>query len=73
MKLGTVTKSEGRNKITSKKIDDGIMSANWDVIVIFPISGQLGAIRKPDSECIVCKIYIFIKGNFLSDKKLKQS
>ena len=35
------------------------MSENCDAIVIFPIFGQFGAIRKPDSRRIVCKIYIF--------------
>ena len=44
----------------SKKYDDDIMSTNCNVIVIFPIYGQFGAIRKPDSERKVCKIYIFI-------------
>ena len=36
------------------------MPANCDVIFIFPIYGQLGAIRKPDSGRIVCKTYIFL-------------
>ena len=45
MKLGPVTKLE-RNKRTSKKFDDYIISANYDVIVIFTICGQFGAIRK---------------------------
>ena len=36
------------------------MSANCDVIVIFPIYGEFGAIRKPDSGRIICKTYIFI-------------
>ena len=39
MKLGPVTKLDKRNKITSKKFDDGVMLANCDVIVIFPIYG----------------------------------
>ena len=34
-------------------------------IVIFPIYGQFVAIRKPDSGCIVCKIYVFINDNLL--------
>ena len=42
------------------------MSENWDVIVIFPIYGQFGAIRKLDSWRIVCKTYVFIKNNLLS-------
>ena len=53
MKLGPVIKLDKRNKITSKKIDDDVMSENCDVIVIFPIYGQFGAIRKPDSVRIV--------------------
>ena len=65
MKLGPVTKLDKRNKTTSKKFDDDIMSANCDVIVISPINGQFGAIRKPDFGRIVCKTYIFINSNFL--------
>ena len=34
---------------------------------------QFGEIRKPDSERIVCKTYIFINSNFLSDKNGKQN
>ena len=49
MKPGPVTKRDKRNKATSKKIDHHVMSANCDVIFIFPIYGQFGAIRKPDS------------------------
>ena len=49
------------------------MSGNCDVIVIFRISGQFGAIRKPDSRLVVCKTYIFINNNLLSYKKWKQN
>ena len=49
------------------------MSANCDIIVIFPISGQFGAIRKPDSGRMVCKTYIFINSNLLSYKNWKQN
>ena len=31
------------------------MSANCDVVVFFPIFGQFGAIRKPDSGRLVSK------------------
>ena len=48
------------------------MSANCDVIVIFPIYGQFGAIRKPVSECIVYKTYIFTNSN-LFNKNWKQN
>ena len=69
MKLEPVTKLDKRNTATSKKkINDDVISANCDVIVIFPISGQFGAIRKPESERIVCRTYIFIKSNLLSYK-----
>ena len=68
MKLGSVTKLDKRNKTTSKKFDDDVMPANFDVIVIFPIYSQFGAIRKPDFGCIVCKTYILIKSDLLSYK-----
>ena len=68
MKLGPVTKLDKINKITSKKFDDDVMSENCDVIVIFPIYGQFGTIRKPYSGCIVCKTYIIINSNLLSYK-----
>ena len=68
MKLGPVTKLDKRNKATSKKIDNDVMLANCEFIVIFPIYGQFEAIRKLDSGRIVCKIYIFINSNFLSYK-----
>ena len=41
MKLGPVTKIYKRNKRTSKKVDDDVISANCDVIVIFPTYGHL--------------------------------
>ena len=68
MKTGPVTKLDKRNKTTSKKFDDEVISENCGVIAIFPIYGQFGAIRKPDAGCIVCKTYIFIKSDLLSYK-----
>ena len=53
MKLGAITKLDKRNTATSKKIDDGVLSANCNVIVIFPIYGQFGVIRKPDTGRMV--------------------
>ena len=44
MKLEPVTKPDKINKTTAKKDDDFLLS-NCDVIVIFPICGQFGAIR----------------------------
>ena len=49
------------------------MSENCDVIVIFLIYGQFGAIRKLDSGRIVCKTYVLIKSNLLSYKNWKQN
>ena len=68
MKLGPVTKLDKRNKTPWKKLGDGVMSKNCDVIAIFPIYGQFGAIWKPDSRRIVRKIYVFINSNLLSYK-----
>ena len=68
MKLGPVAKIEKRNKTTPKKIDDDVMSKNCDVIVIFSIYSYFRAIWKPDSGCIVCKIFIFINSDLLSYK-----
>ena len=73
MKLEPVTKLDMRNKVTSKKFDDNVMPANCDVVVIFPIYGQFGAIRRPVSARIVCKSYIFINSNLVSYKNLKQN
>ena len=44
MKLGSVTKLDKRNKATSKNDGDNVMSENYDVIFIFPIYEQFGAI-----------------------------
>ena len=69
MKLGLVTKRDKRNKTISKKLEDGVMSTNYDVILILPIYGKFGAIRKPNSRrIIVYKIYNFINRNLLSYK-----
>ena len=63
MKLGPVTKLGTKNKTTSTKFQNDIMSASCDVIVIFPIYGQFGATRKPG----VCKTYIVcVKSHLLS-------
>ena len=65
MKLGPLFLK--RNKSTLRKFDDDVMFANCDMIFIFLIYGQFGAIRKLDSGCRVCKTYIFIN-NLLSYK-----
>ena len=53
MKLGPVTKLDKRNKAALKKIGDGVMPKNCDIIVIFPIYG------------LACNTYIFINSNIL--------
>ena len=68
MKLGPVTKLDKKNKTTSKKCDVDVLSENYDVIVIFGIFGQFGAIRRPDSRHRVCKSYVFCNRNLLSHK-----
>ena len=68
MKLGPVTKFDKRNKKTSKKFDENVMSASCDVIVIFSIYSQFGAIWTSNSGRIVCKTYIFINTILLSYK-----
>ena len=55
MKLGPVPKRDKRNMATSKKFYDDVMSANCDVIVFFPISGQFAATRKPNSGLMAYK------------------
>ena len=73
MKLGPATKLDKRNKTTSKKVDVDVMSENCDVIVIFRIFGQFGAVRRPDSGHRVCKSYVFSNSNLLSYKNWKQN
>ena len=72
MKLGLVTKLDKRNK-TTKKFDEDVISANCDVIVIFPIYGQFGAIWKPDSGHLVRKTVVRRNSNLLSCKNCKQN
>ena len=68
IKLGPVIKLDNRNKTTSKKFEFDVMSENCDVIVIFQIFGQFGAVRKPDSGRRLCKSYVFSNSNLLSLK-----
>ena len=68
MKLGPVTKLDKRNKTTSKKFDDNVMSENCDVIVIFRIFGNFGAVWRLDSGHRVCRSYVLCNSNLLSYK-----
>ena len=49
MKLGPLTKLDKRNKTMSKNSND-VKLKNCNVNAIFPIYGQFGPIRKPDSR-----------------------
>ena len=68
MKLRAVTKFDKKNTATLKEFDNDVMTTNCDVIVIFSIYGQFGAIQRLDSERMVCNTYIFINSNLLSYK-----
>ena len=73
MKLGPVTKLDRKNMGTPKQFDDDAASANYSVIVIFPIYGWFGAIRNPESGHIVYDSYIFISSNLFSYNNWKQN
>ena len=60
MKLGPVAKLDKKNKTATKKFEDSVMSGNCDVIVIFLICFQYGAIQKQNSGCIACKTCNFL-------------
>ena len=51
MKLGPVSKPDKWKRATPKKLDDDIMSGNFDIIVHFPIYGWFGTIGKLASGC----------------------
>ena len=48
MKLGPVAKLDKKNKTKLKIFDFDVMLENCDVIVIFQIFGQFGAVRRSD-------------------------
>ena len=54
MKFGPVTKLDKKNKTTSKKFDDDVISESCYVIAIFLIYGQFGAIgsQAPDAQSV---------------------
>ena len=59
MKFGPETKFDKRDKLTSKNFDVYIMSEKCDVVVIFRLFGQFGAVRRPDSEHRICNSNLF--------------
>ena len=44
MKLRPLTKLDKRNTATCKKLDNDVILANCDIVVIFQINGQFGPI-----------------------------
>ena len=68
MKFGTVPQIDKRKKTTSKKLDHDVKSGNYDVIVIFRIFGQFGAVQRPDFGHRLCKSYAFSNSNLVLQK-----
>ena len=58
MKLRAVPKIDKTNTVTIEESGDYVVLANCDVVVIFPVYGKFGAIRKLDSGHMVCN-YLF--------------
>ena len=73
MKLEPVTKLDKRNKTTTKKLEDDVMSENCDFVVIFLIFSQFGAVRRPDSGHRVYKSHVFSNSNLFSYTIRKQN
>ena len=73
MKLGLVTKLDKRNKTMSKKCDVDVMSENCNVIVIFWIFGQFGAVQRPDSGRKSAKVMFSVIATFYFAKKERRT
>ena len=58
--LTWVTKLDKRNKATSKMFYDKVMSANCEVIVVFPIYVKFRVIPKPHSGYVVKLTFLLI-------------
>ena len=68
MKLGPLTILDKRNKTTSKKFDVDVMPTNYDVIVIFRIFGQFGAVQRVDFGHRLCKSFVASNSSLLTYK-----
>ena len=64
MKLGPVRNLDERNK--AKKLMMISCQKSCNIIVIFPIYGHFGVIRKLNNERIFYKFYVFINSKILS-------
>ena len=72
MKLGPVTKRDKGNMSMSKKIDDDVMSVNCDVIAIFRIYGQSGAIRRRIPDAWSVKLTFSLRVTFYLTKAVNR-
>ena len=70
MKFGPVTKLDKRNKKTSKKFDDDIMSGNCNVIVIFQFMDNLEQSESKIPDAISVKLTFSITANFYFAKNV---
>ena len=68
MKLRPATKRDFRNTSASKKCDNDVVSANYDVINM-SIFGWLEAIKKSDFRRMVYNYYTWIKETFYFKKR----
>ena len=66
MKLGPATKINKRNKTVSKRID--FILGNCDIIVIFPIYSQFGAIQERILELQSIKLMFSLTVSFYLTK-----
>ena len=81
MKLGSVNKTDKRNKLTSYKLDDDLMSlSSCDDYCRFskfkPMRSnfETGSVKSVKSVNLqICKTYIFINSNLPSYKNCKQN
>ena len=69
MKLGPVIKLDKRNTETSKKLDDDVLSANYDAIVIIRLIANLEQFRSQISDAWSTEIdkikeVLLLKGTF---------
>ena len=68
MKLGPVTKLDKRNKSTSKKLNDDVISENCDVIVIFLDFWPIWSSAEAGFRTQSAKSYVFSNSNLLPYK-----
>ena len=73
MKLGPLFILNKRNTKTSEKLENDLMLANCDAIVLFSILSLFWTIPETESRQMLHDIKIFISFHLLSNKKWKQN